>query len=91
MDYKNRILENLSLREIPCDIEKIRIACGIGNWNTALHHLLELYIEGEIQGKKSSKSWVFWLEKPPHNSGSHCSETQQLNGGDCLRGCRRFD
>jgi len=49
--------------ETPQDIEKIRVACGIGNWNTALKHCLELQIEDNIQGQKSSKSWIFWVEK----------------------------
>lgn len=63
MDYKDEILQILSEREVPCDIEKIRIAAGIGNWNTALHHLLELYIDGKISGLKTSKSWIFWTKR----------------------------
>jgi hypothetical protein len=44
------------------DVEKIRVACKIGNWQTALKHCLELQYEGKIQGIKSSKSWIFWKD-----------------------------
>jgi hypothetical protein len=63
MNYKDQILQVLSQKELPCDVEKIRVAVGIGNWNTALHHLLELYIDGKISGQKTSKSWVFWIKR----------------------------
>jgi hypothetical protein len=59
-DYKNRILDFLSDVDKPTDVEKIRIHCDIKNWNTALKHCLELFIEEQISGKKTSKSWVFW-------------------------------
>jgi hypothetical protein len=36
------------------------MACGIGHWNTALNHCLELMLEGKIKGAKTSKGWVFW-------------------------------
>jgi len=49
----------------PLDIEKIRQACGIGNWNTALKHCLELLLEKRISGIKTSKSWVFWQGTDP--------------------------
>jgi hypothetical protein len=48
------------------DIEKIRIDSGIGNWNTALKHCLELKIAGKIEGQKTSKGWIFWLGKDQH-------------------------
>ena len=62
-DYKQKITETLENATEPLDIEKIRIAVGIGNWNTALKHCLELLITNEIQGIKTSKSWIFWIEK----------------------------
>ena len=59
-DYKKRILSLISETSEPLDIEKIRAACGIGNWNTALKHCLELVLEKKISGVKTSKSWIFW-------------------------------
>jgi hypothetical protein len=63
--YKKRILAVLRQTKTPTDIEKIRAACGIGNWNTALKHCLELFIEDRISGEKTTKSWVFWEKKRP--------------------------
>lgn len=61
-DYKESILWLLHGTEQPLDVEKIRVGCGIGNWQTALKHCLELLYDGKIQGTKSSKSWIFWAE-----------------------------
>jgi hypothetical protein len=61
--YDEKIIEALEKAIQPLDIEKIRVDCGIGNWNTALKHALELVISGKIRGQKTSKSWIFWIEK----------------------------
>lgn len=63
MKYKKQILQKLSKMNLPCDVEKIRTSVGIGNWNTALHHLLELFIDGRISGQKTSKGWIFWAKE----------------------------
>jgi len=62
-NYQEKIIKALQSASKPQDIENIRIAAGIGNWNTALKHCLELLLEGKIRGQKSSKSWTFWVEK----------------------------
>jgi hypothetical protein len=59
--YKERIPAFLTKTKAPMDVEKTRVACKIGNWNTALKHCLELFVEGKIKGQKTSKSWVFWV------------------------------
>jgi len=59
-NYKEKILGIINEAPEPLDIEKIREACGIGNWNTALKHCLELILEKKISGVKTSKSWIFW-------------------------------
>ena len=46
---------------MPTDIEKIRTTCGIGHWNTALNYCLELMLEGRINGRQTSKGWIFWV------------------------------
>jgi len=61
--FRDRILQALSQRDIPCDVEKIRVAVGAGNWNTALHHLLELLIDEKICGQKTSRGWIFWKKQ----------------------------
>jgi len=59
-DYDAKILLMLKEVDQPVDIEKIRVATGIGNWNTALSHCLALLLKKQINGVKTSKSWVFW-------------------------------
>jgi len=60
-NYQEKILTFLGKATQPTDVEKIRTACGIGNWNTALTHCLELLVQGKIQGQKTSKGWTFWM------------------------------
>jgi len=60
-NYKDKILQVLTDATEPLDIEKIRSSAGIGNWQTALKHCLELCMAGKIKGLKTSKSWVFWI------------------------------
>jgi hypothetical protein len=60
--YQEKIIEMLEKATQPMDIEKIRMGVGIGNWNTALKHCLELVIAGKIKGQKTSKSWIFWIK-----------------------------
>jgi hypothetical protein len=56
---ERRILSFLRTRDRPTDVEKIRRSAGFSHWNAALTHLLQLYIDGKIDGQKTSKSWVF--------------------------------
>jgi hypothetical protein len=62
-NYDQKIVELLTNSTTPMDIEKIRIDVGIGNWNTALKHCLELLVAKKINGVKTSKSWIFWIGK----------------------------
>jgi hypothetical protein len=64
--YEEKILTFLNEATEPVDIEKIRKACGIGNWNTALNYCLMLLVEGKIKGTKTSKSWIFWTYREIH-------------------------
>jgi len=61
--YKDKILTCLKEATMPLSVESIRVASGIGNWNTALKHCLELLLQGKIRGLKTSKSWIFWIEQ----------------------------
>jgi hypothetical protein len=65
-DYKERIMAFLDEATQPADMEKIRAACKIGNWNTAMKHCLELYSQGSIQGQKTTKGWIFWTHEETH-------------------------
>jgi len=68
---KEQILDCLKTAKIPQGVENIRVACGIGNWNTALKHCLELLLDGRIKGQKTSKSWVFWIEQEASSNESN--------------------
>jgi len=59
-NYREKILEIVNAAKQPIDPENVRVRAGIGNWQTALKHLLELTLEGAIKGEKTSKSWIFW-------------------------------
>jgi hypothetical protein len=48
-DYNEKILKYLKNVAEPADVEKIRVCCKIGNWQTAAKHLLELHAQGVIQ------------------------------------------
>jgi hypothetical protein len=58
--YELAILRVLARASQPLDVETIRTAAGIRNWETALSHCLQLQHFGKIRGMKSSKSWTFW-------------------------------
>jgi len=63
-ETKNKIINCLKTNKLPQGIETIRVACKIGNWNTALKHCLELLLQEKINGQKTSKSWIFWINQP---------------------------
>lgn len=59
--YKDEIKKVLEKAPVPLDVEKIQVRAGIGGWNTALKHCLEMLGVGDIGGLKTSKGWVFWI------------------------------
>jgi hypothetical protein len=62
-NYQQKIVSFLNKATDPVDVEKIRTACGIGNWNTALTNCLDLLVQGKIMGQKTSRGWVFWTHQ----------------------------
>ena len=62
-DYPQKIIDVLKSAEQPLDVENVKTRAGIGNWNTAHKHLLQLVIEGKICGQKTSHGWIFWIDK----------------------------
>ncbi|MGA2971725.1 MAG: hypothetical protein ABSE39_03760 [Candidatus Bathyarchaeia archaeon] len=65
--YRSSVLRALSYAQEPLDVEKLRKASGIANWQTALKHCLELLLDDKISGVKSSKGWTFWSKQPRRN------------------------
>jgi hypothetical protein len=62
-EYGQKILAFLNTTVEPIDVEKIRTSCGIGHWNTALKHCLQLLVKGAIQGQETTKGWIFWTHQ----------------------------
>jgi hypothetical protein len=61
--FDDSIVSVLSSTNLPLDVEKIRVKAGIKNWQTAKAVLLELMIRRTISGRKTSKSWIFWIAR----------------------------
>jgi len=61
--YDKKALEVLRSSSIPMDIENVRVRAGIKSWVTSKSTLLELLCEGKISGQKTTKSWIFWIDK----------------------------
>ncbi|MEM3378699.1 MAG: hypothetical protein QXV09_06150 [Candidatus Bathyarchaeia archaeon] len=78
--YKERIPAFLMETKAPMDIEKIRVACEIGNWNTALKHCLELFVEGKIKGRRHRKVGFSGWATPPLDVHSGTQEQKLLKG-----------
>jgi hypothetical protein len=47
------------------DVENVRLRAGLKNWESTKAILLEMVLQGAIQGQKTTKSWVFWIN-PNH-------------------------
>lgn len=62
-NYKKKTLQVLEDSSIPMDIENVRVRAGIKSWVTSKSVLLELLCEGIISGQKTTKSWIFWVDK----------------------------
>jgi len=62
-DYITSILEYLMTRPNPVGVAEVARAVGISNWGIALAVLLELTLEGKINGMKTSGGWYFSLKK----------------------------
>jgi len=67
--------------------KEIRTCCGIGNWNTALKHCLDLSFKGGLRGRKlrkvgssgnSTKEKVRMIEKGSRDSGVGVNTCQEI-------------
>lgn len=60
---KQRILDVIAESKLPTDIETIRIKAGLKAWIQCKALCMELMAERKIVGQKTTKSWIFWVEK----------------------------
>ena len=63
-EARERISEVLKQSDIPMDVENIRMRAGLKNWESTKAILLEMVLQGSIQGQKTTKSWIFWINTP---------------------------
>jgi hypothetical protein len=61
-DIGKRVLQTVGEALMPVSIEYIAQRVNVG-WGTALRYALELLADGKINGVKTTKSWVFWIEQ----------------------------
>lgn len=61
---KDKIREVLKGSSIPMDVENVRLKAGLKNWESTKAILLEMVLQGSIQGQKTTKSWIFWVNTP---------------------------
>ena len=59
---EEKVTNILKEAENPVSIDYVRYHLGL-NWSTARAVLLSLALEGKICSQKTSKSWIFWVEK----------------------------
>jgi len=55
---------------IPMDVENVRVRAGLKNWESTKALLLEMTLQGVIQGQKTTKSWIFWTNRWSTGSGA---------------------
>jgi len=59
---ESKVLIILNEAENPVSIDYVRYNLK-SNWSTTRAILLSLALEGKISSQKTSKSWIFWLDK----------------------------
>jgi hypothetical protein len=61
------------------DVENVRLGAGLKNWESTKSILLEMVLQGVIQGQKTTKSWIFWIN--PNGLPTHKINRQKLSMG----------
>lgn len=64
LSHKQKIRDVLRGSLIPMDVENVRTRAGLKNWESTKAILLEMVLQGEISGQKTTKSWIFWVNGP---------------------------
>jgi hypothetical protein len=62
--YMERIRGVLAESTMPMDVENVRSGAGLKNWESTKALLLEMVLQGNILGQKTTKGWIFWVEPP---------------------------
>jgi len=58
--HQQKIMEVLGEAMMPMDVENVRVQVGMKNWESTKSILLEMVLQGSIEGQKTTKGWIFW-------------------------------
>jgi len=58
--HHQKIVEVLTEAKMPMDVENVRMQLGMKNWESTKSNLLEMVLQGSIEGQKTTKGWIFW-------------------------------
>lgn len=61
-EIETKVIKVLSEAENVSSIDYVRYNLDM-NWGTTRALLLSMALQGKIKSMKTSKSWVFWVEK----------------------------
>ena len=56
-------MEVLGEAMMPMDVENVRVQVGMKNWESTKSILLEMVLQGSIEGQKTTKGWIFWTNQ----------------------------
>lgn len=62
--HREKIVSVLASSPIPMDVENVRLKTGMKNWESTKALLLELVVQGDIKGQRTTKGWIFWTKSP---------------------------
>ena len=62
--YMEKIRDVLAESTMPMDVENVRSGAGLKNWESTKALLLEMVLQGNILGEKTTKGWIFWVDPP---------------------------
>jgi hypothetical protein len=61
--HHQKIREVLGEALMPMDVENVRVQAGMKNWESTKSILLEMVLQGTIEGEKTTKGWIFWTNE----------------------------
>jgi hypothetical protein len=79
---RERIKDVLEKSMIPMDVENVRVRSGLKNWESTKALLLEMTLQGVIQGQKTTKSWIFWVNRCATSSGVNTMRAELASPSD---------
>lgn len=66
---KQKIVDAVAESKLPIGIENIRVNAGLKAWIQCKALCMELMAERKIVDQKTTKSWIFWVDKKVNNAG----------------------